>query len=176
MQNTKLLLTSFTFVGLLALAGCSFPGVYKIDIQQGNVVTQDMINQLRPGMTRRQVRFIMGNALLTDTFHPNRWDYLYSLQPGGGERQQERVSVFFNENDQLVSLSGDFKPGVSRDEAILGKDGATNVVAPEAPAEPVEKSEVPATPGSLLDQIQKDVDGVEAVPVPTPEPLDTTEQ
>ena len=121
MQNTKLLLTSFTFVGLLALAGCSFPGVYKIDIQQGNVVTQDMINQLRPGMTRRQVRFIMGNALLTDTFHPARWDYLYSLQPGGGERQQERISVFFNENDQLVSLSGDFKPGVSRDEAILGK-------------------------------------------------------
>ncbi|KAB0484934.1 MULTISPECIES: outer membrane protein assembly factor BamE [Pseudomonas] len=175
MQNTKLLLTSFTFVGLLALAGCSFPGVYKIDIQQGNVVTQDMINQLRPGMTRRQVRFIMGNALLTDTFHPDRWDYLYSLQPGGGERQQERVSVFFNQNDQLVSLSGDFKPGVSRDEAILGKTGGTNVTEPATEA-PVEKSEVPAKPGSLLDQIQKDVDGVETVPVPTPEPLDTTEQ
>ncbi|GLX91388.1 MULTISPECIES: outer membrane protein assembly factor BamE [Pseudomonas] len=173
MQNTKLLLTSFTFVGLLALAGCSFPGVYKIDIQQGNVVTQDMINQLRPGMTRRQVRFIMGNALLTDTFHPDRWDYLYSLQPGGGERQQERVSVFFNQNDQLVSLSGDFMPGVSRDEAILGKDGGSNVTTPAAPTE---KSEVPAKPGSLLDQIQKDVDGVETVPVPTPEPLDTTEQ
>lgn len=173
MQNTKLLLTSFTFVGLLALAGCSFPGVYKIDIQQGNVVTQDMINQLRPGMTRRQVRFIMGNALLTDTFHPDRWDYLYSLQPGGGERQQERVSVFFNQNDQLFSLSGDFMPGVSRDEAILGKDGGSKVTTPAAPTE---KSEVPAKPGSLLDQIQKDVDGVETVPVPTPEPLDTTEQ
>ena len=175
MQNTKLLLTSFTFVGLLALAGCSFPGVYKIDIQQGNVVTQDMINQLRPGMTRRQVRFIMGNALLTDTFHPDRWDYLYSLQPGGGERQQERISVFFNQNDQLVSLSGDFKPGVSRDEAILGKTGGTDVTAPDAQA-PAEKKEAPAKPGSLLDQIQKDVDGVETVPVPTPEPLDTTEQ
>ena len=177
MQNTKLLLTSFTFVGLLALAGCSFPGVYKIDIQQGNVVTQDMINQLRPGMTRRQVRFIMGNALLTDTFHPDRWDYLYSLQPGGGERQQERISVFFNQNDQLVSLSGDFKPGVSRDEAILGKTGGTDVTAPDAPVQaPAEKKETPAKPGSLLDQIQKDVDGVETVPVPTPEPLDTTEQ
>ena len=132
-----------------------------------------MINQLRPGMTRRQVRFIMGNALLTDTFHPDRWDYLYSLQPGGGEHQQERVSVFFNENDQLVSLSGDFMPGVSKDEAILGKDGGANVTTPAAPTE---KSEVPAKPGSLLDQIQKDVDGVETVPVPTPEPLDTTEQ
>lgn len=55
MQKTKLLLTSLSLTGLFALAGCSFPGVYKIDIQQGNVVTQDMIDQLRPGMTRRQV-------------------------------------------------------------------------------------------------------------------------
>lgn len=175
MQKTKLLLTSFTFVGLLALAGCSFPGVYKIDIQQGNVVTQDMIDQLRPGMTRRQVRFIMGNPLLTDTFHADRWDYLYSLQPGGGERQQERISVIFNSNDQLVSLSGDFMPGVSRDEAILGKEAATPATAP---AEHVEqpKPEKPVKPGSLLDQIQKDVDGVETVPVPTPEALETSPQ
>ena len=76
MLNTKLMLSSLTLVGLFALAGCSFPGVYKVDIQQGNVVTQDMIDQLRPGMTRKQVRFIMGNPLITDTFHANRWDYL----------------------------------------------------------------------------------------------------
>ncbi|AZC22514.1 MULTISPECIES: outer membrane protein assembly factor BamE [Pseudomonas] len=174
MQNTKLLLTSFTFVGLLALAGCSFPGVYKIDIQQGNVVTQDMIDQLRPGMTRRQVRFIMGNPLLTDTFHADRWDYLYSLQPGGGERQQERVSLIFNNNDQLVSLAGDFMPGVSRDEALLGKESGNTVTTPENAEKP--KAEKPVKPGSLLDQIQKDVDGVETVPVPTPEPLDTSPQ
>lgn len=165
MQNTKLLLSSLTLVGLLALAGCSFPGVYKIDIQQGNVVTQDMIDQLRPGMTRRQVRFIMGNPLLTDTFHADRWDYLYSIQPGGGERQQERISVIFNSNDQLASLSGDFMPGVSRDESILGEGGGGTVTAP---------SEKPAKPGSLLDQIQKDVDKVKTVPVPTPEPLETS--
>ncbi|WP_260959901.1 outer membrane protein assembly factor BamE [Pseudomonas citri] len=175
MQNTKLLLTSFTFVGLLALAGCSFPGVYKIDIQQGNVVTQDMIDQLRPGMTRRQVRFIMGNPLLADTFHADRWDYLYSLQPGGGERQQERISVIFNANDQLVSLSGDFMPGVSRDEAIMGKDSGTTVTEPTQNGQQP-KPEKPVKPGSLLDQIQKDVDKVETVPVPTPEPLDTSPQ
>jgi outer membrane protein assembly factor BamE len=146
-----------------------FPGVYKIDIQQGNVVTQDMIDQLRPGMTRRQVRFIMGNPLLTDTFHADRWDYLYSLQPGGGERQQERMTLIFNSNDQLVSLNGDFMPGVSRDEAILGKDSDTNVT-------PQQPKEEPAKPGSLLDQIQKDVDKVETVPVPTQEPLDVSPQ
>lgn len=174
MQNTKLLLTSLTFVGLLALAGCSFPGVYKIDIQQGNVVTQDMIDQLRPGMTRRQVRFIMGNPLIQDTFHTNRWDYLYSLQPGGGERQQERMSVFFNENDQLASLSGDFMPGVSRDQEILG--GAADTTVSPAEGETPAKQEAPAKPGSLEDTIQRDVDTIEVIPVPVPEPLDTSPQ
>src|SRR5690606_26153990 len=132
MQNTKLMLSSLTLVGLFALAGCSFPGVYKVDIQQGNVVTQDMIDQLRPGMTRSQVRFIMGSPLITDTFHASRWDYLYSIQPGGGQRQQERVSLVFNESDQLAGLAGDFLPGVSRDEAILGAQPTTT--EPQQPA------------------------------------------
>ena len=172
MQKTKLLLTSLTLTGLLALAGCSFPGVYKIDIQQGNVVTQDMIDQLRPGMTRKQVRFIMGNPLLTDTFHANRWDYLYSIQPGGGQRLQERISVNFSADDQLVGLSGDFMPGVSRDQAILGED--SGVTTPQATPRPAVE-EKPA-PGSLLEQIQREVDSVQSVPVPTPEPLETSPQ
>ncbi len=181
MQKAKLMLTGLTFLGLVALAGCSFPGVYKIDIQQGNVVTQDMIDQLRPGMTRRQVRFIMGNPLIADTFHANRWDYLYSLQPGGGARQQERISLEFDANDQLVGLSGDFIPGQSRDEAIRGSSAATQLEEgnPEASA-PAEAASTPApvvtepapAPGSLLEQIQQDVDEAEAAPVPTPEPLE----
>ncbi|WP_313221666.1 outer membrane protein assembly factor BamE [Stutzerimonas nitrititolerans] len=166
MQNTKLMLSSLTLVGLFALAGCSFPGVYKVDIQQGNVVTQDMIDQLRPGMTRSQVRFIMGSPLITDTFHASRWDYLYSIQPGGGQRQQERVSLVFNESDQLAGLAGDFLPGVSRDEAILGAQPTTE------PQQPTTEDERPA-PGSLLEQIQGDVDAAEPVPVPIPEPLET---
>ncbi|HEY1028583.1 MAG TPA: outer membrane protein assembly factor BamE [Pseudomonas sp.] len=172
MQKTKLLLTSLSLTGLFALAGCSFPGVYKIDIQQGNVVTQDMIDQLRPGMTRRQVRFIMGNPLITDTFHANRWDYLYSMQPGGTQRLQERVSLVFDGNDQLVGLAGDFMPGVSRDQAILGED--SGVTTPQA--QPQQQSDTPPAPGSLLEQIQREVDQVETVPVPTPEPLDTDPQ
>ncbi|MCC6074237.1 outer membrane protein assembly factor BamE [Pseudomonas sp. GCM10022188] len=178
MQKAKLMLTGLTFLGLAALAGCSFPGVYKIDIQQGNVVTQDMIDQLRPGMTQRQVRFIMGNPLITDTFHARRWDYLYSIQPGGGVRQQERISLVFDANEQLVGLAGDFMPGVSRDEAISGGSaGAAPQEAPAAtepttpPSEAAPAEPAPA-PGSLLEQIQREVDEAEPAPVPTPEPLD----
>jgi outer membrane protein assembly factor BamE len=100
---------------LLVLSGCNnigsmdFPGVYKISIPQGNIITQEMVDQLRPGMTKRQVIFVMGTPLVRDPYHQDRWDYVYNFQPGGGERGQERLSVLF-ENDQLVSLSGDFEP------------------------------------------------------------------
>lgn len=107
----------------LGLAGCSFPGVYKIDVQQGNVVTQEMVNQLRPGMTTRQVRFIMGTPLIQDTFHPERWDYLYSMKAGHQEREQERVVLTF-ENDLLVGLGGDFVPGESREQQIMDNGSA----------------------------------------------------
>lgn len=104
--NIALLATTLLFA-----SGCSyFPGVYKIDIQQGNVVTQDMIDQLRPGMTKRQVQFVMGTPLIQDTFDQSRWDYIYSLQPGGEARQQESISLFF-EGDKLSHFEGDFIPG-----------------------------------------------------------------
>lgn len=93
------------------IAGCSeFPGVYKIDIPQGNIVTQEMVDQLRPGMTPSQVRYIMGTPLVNDSFNENRWDYIYSIKQGDGERYRERISLFF-EHDRLVRLSGDFRPG-----------------------------------------------------------------
>ena len=173
MQNTKLLLSSLTLVSLFALAGCSFPGVYKVDIQQGNVVTQDMIDQLRPGMSRAQVRFVMGNPLITDTFHANRWDYLYSIQPGGHARQQERISLMFDAADQLVGLAGDFKPGVSRDEAILGSEQRSISATPAQPETIERLQETPAAPGSLEEQIQREVDAAQPIPVPSPGRIET---
>ncbi|MDP9942181.1 outer membrane protein assembly factor BamE (lipoprotein component of BamABCDE complex) [Pseudomonas sp. 3400] len=114
----------------------------------------------------------MGNPLITDTFHADRWDYLYSIQPGGGQRLQERVSLVFDGSDQLVGLAGDFMPGVSRDQAIMGEGSDTSSAQPQAKPQ----DETPPAPGSLLEQIQREVDQVETVPVPIPEPLDTDPQ
>ena len=174
MQNSTRIIRSFTLASLLTvLVGCSFPGVHKIDIQQGNVITQDMIDQLRPGMTTRQVRFIMGTPLITDTFHSDRWDYLYSIQTAGGTRRQERISLMFDDNQQLLGLAGDFLPGISRDQAILGQPDSTTqtstddagVVTGSVIDTPIESSQAPAA-GSLQEQIQREVDDVEAAPVP----------
>ncbi len=92
------------------ITGCTeFPGVYKIDIPQGNLVTQEMVDQLRPGMTPSQVRYVLGMPLVNDSFSENRWDYVYTIKNGDGERYRERLTVFF-EDGKLSGLSGDFKP------------------------------------------------------------------
>ena len=86
----------------------NLPGVYTLDIHQGNIINQELIDQLRPKMTKRQVLYIMGSSMLVDVFHQKRWDYLYSEQLGGGERKQKRLSLFFD-GDELISVQGDFK-------------------------------------------------------------------
>jgi len=108
---------TLTFISLLLITvvGCShvkFPSVYKVAIQQGNIITQEMVDQLKPGMTERQVRYIMGTPLIQDTFNPNRWDYFYSTRPAKGETTQERISIFFKEG-KLSHFSGDFIPSTA---------------------------------------------------------------
>ncbi len=71
---------------------------YRPDIQQGNFVSQEMLNQLKVGQTREQVKFVLGTPLLTDVFHGNRWDYPFYLARGDGEITSARVSVFFKDN------------------------------------------------------------------------------
>ncbi len=101
----------------------SFPGVYKINIQQGNIITQDMINQLKPGMTRSQVAYVMGTPLLPDSFDKDRWDYIYTLQPGGKQRTQQTLSLFFD-NDKLTRFNGDFRPEINQDASAHAQGDA----------------------------------------------------
>lgn len=98
----------------ISLTSCTtimenIPGVYTLDIQQGNMINQDMVDQLKPNMTKRQVLYIMGSSMLIDVFHQARWDYLYSEQLDGEQRKQKRLSLFFN-GDNLSGIQGDFKP------------------------------------------------------------------
>lgn len=90
------LTTKFCLLALcLMLSGCSWFHMYRFNIQQGNVITPDMVMQLRPGMTEDQVRYVMGTPVLENTFNPNRWDYVYSYQPGGGKFREKKITVYF---------------------------------------------------------------------------------
>jgi len=109
----KRALSLFFICFSLFLAGCGsnigFPGVYRIDVEQGNIITSDMVEQLQQGMTRRQVRFILGTPLIEDTFHNDRWDYRYTLRNGTNTLEENMLTVYF-EDDKLVNVMGDLRP------------------------------------------------------------------
>jgi outer membrane protein assembly factor BamE len=108
---------------------------YRIDVRQGNFVTQEMVAQLKPGLSREQVRFILGSPLVADMFHVDRWDYVYRFQPGHGELQQRRLAVFFQDG-KLARVTGD----------VVAEDGA-RAEAPK-PTTQVIEIQAPAAPGS----------------------------
>ena len=106
----------FGIAVLLALSACGsleFPGVYKLTIQQGNIVSQEMIDRLKPGMTRSQVQFVLGNPVLADSFERDRWNYVYTIDiPGQAIIERELIIVF--ENDRLLKFEGDYIPSENK--------------------------------------------------------------
>ena len=97
-------------IAVTLLGGCSLriPGVtpFKMEIQQGNYVTQEMVSQVRSGMGKEQVRQILGTPLLVDAFHNERWDYVYYREDEWGKREQRKFAVFFMDG-KLVRVEGD---------------------------------------------------------------------
>lgn len=109
----KLVIIITYFISMLLISCATIkrvtPSVSKVDVDQGNIVTQEMVDQLHPHMTKQQVQFIMGTPLLIDVFHQKRWDYIYSQHPGGDVRTQKRISLFFDD-ERLAGVQGDFRP------------------------------------------------------------------
>jgi outer membrane protein assembly factor BamE len=93
----------------LLVAGCNLLAPYKMDIQQGNVVTQDMVARLETGMTRNQVRFTLGTPLVVDPFRSDRWDYVYQYAKQGAVVEQRRIVVVFKD-DKLARIEGNAAP------------------------------------------------------------------
>lgn len=116
---------------------------YRITIQQGNYVTREMVEQLKPGMTREQVRYILGTPLLTDIFHADRWDYVFYLDAPGGKREQRNFSVMF-EDGKLTRVLGDMLPSEPVQEAP--KPVAKPEPKPEPKSEPKPEPKAEARP------------------------------
>ena len=102
-------------VFVCAIVGCSIsmPRVHKVAVQQGNILNQSMIDQLKPGMTRAQVAYVMGRPVMINTFDPDRWDYVFTIEVPGQFNESTRMSLFF-ENDVLTHFSGDMAPSTAK--------------------------------------------------------------
>jgi outer membrane protein assembly factor BamE len=135
MKRFFYLLSVLATVGLCAAcsgvnqAQQSYIAPYRIDVRQGNWVTQEMMSQLKPGQTREQVRFILGSPLVSDMFHADRWDYIYRLQPGRGEAEQRRIAVFF-QDEKLVRVGGDVIADDGKKALPKAANQVIEVVAP----------------------------------------------
>ena len=126
---------------LCTACGTAVPSIkpYKLDVQQGNVVTSKMLLQLRPGMTKSQVRFIMGTPLIQDSFHGNRWDYVYQMREAGKVTEQRRVILDFDK-DLLKSVRGDVIPSGSAGSDKVEEKPNTGIRTVEPYKKPEEKS------------------------------------
>ena len=89
------------------LAGCNL--LYKPEVQQGTLLSAEMLANLRPDMTKRQVRLLLGSPSVSDTFHPERWDYVYSVNRAGEKVIPQHLTLYFR-NDTLVRAEGDLAP------------------------------------------------------------------
>lgn len=101
MQKSIRIITLFCMISLVS--GCSFFSVYKRDEPQGNLITSDMVQTIKEGMTREQVNYVMGAPVLTDAFDSNQWDYVYRLNAADGKVYIKRVSITF-QNDHVVKI------------------------------------------------------------------------
>ena len=155
---------------LLSACGSVVPTVkpFKMDIQQGNVVTSKMLLQLRPGMTKSQVKFIMGSPLIVDSFHKDRWDYFYQLRQAGKIVEQRRVILDFDK-DLLTKVRGDVVPEGTAGAAT----GNESSVAKTITVEPKPKQEQ-----GLLDKFKfwKDDEKAVATPIAKPESVKPGEE
>ena len=118
------------------------PGItpYRMVIQQGNFISQEMVAQLKPGMTREQVRFVLGTPLVADIFHADRWDYVFFRETPDGKREQRNLSVVF-EKDKLARVLGDLLPA---EGSAVQSTGFSPQVKPDAPAKPAAATSKPA--------------------------------
>jgi outer membrane protein assembly factor BamE len=148
MKRLLALLVSFPLLGCSSAPSItSYLTPYRIDVRQGNMVTQEMVAQLKPGLSKDQVRFILGTPLVADMFHADRWDYVYRFQPGRdfNDAQQRRLVVFF-EDGKLARLTGDVVANQANANAESAKPTGRVIDIPAsgdtAKAEP-KKDEVP---------------------------------
>jgi outer membrane protein assembly factor BamE len=117
----KILIIIFSI--LPAFSGCSswenFSLVHRPDIEQGNIVTPEMVALLEPGMSQRQVKFALGTPMLVDVFHQQRWDYLYAVKRRNEPMEIKGYSLYFD-GDRLVRFGGDIAP-IDESESIEEK-------------------------------------------------------
>ena len=135
MFQSRNILTALTLT--LTILGCTNPGyvvpkIHKIDIQQGNVVTRESLEQIQPGMNKQQVSLLLGTPLVVDAFHSDRWDYVYTLEAGHSDVEKNHIAILFADN-QVSQVFADINSDFYIDQRISGAQSVEIDVPPRPP-------------------------------------------
>ncbi len=105
---------------LVSLSGCSFTDqlVHRIDINQGNYIDPIAVQELKFGMSKEQVKFLLGQPMLIEVGYPNIWYFVQWLKPGHGQAKQKELTLIFDNKGLLIGMEGDFEPGTKFFETI----------------------------------------------------------
>jgi outer membrane protein assembly factor BamE len=130
--------SGLVLVAATLLAACSSSAVtsvvrpYQIEVRQGNALTQEMVSKLSPGMSREQVRFVMGSPMLVSIFHKDRWDYVYQVSGNRKPLERRSITLFF-EGDKLARVEGDVIPASGVQESAPTAPRVIDITGPAVP-------------------------------------------
>ncbi len=162
----KTLLITIIFPTVLFVTGCSLLQPHSIDVQQGNIISQERVNRLQPGMNKKQVLFVMGSPIIEDPFHHNRWDYVYTMERQHKLESNRKMTLVF-QDDRLVSIEGDLQPQAQSDQRASGSRSEVITITP--------KQEKVGIFSSMMNVFSDDDDEAQPAEASQPEP-DTDEQ
>lgn len=122
MNYVKIIICTLCWSFLICGCQSKLLTVYKIDVQQGNALEAESIEKIQLGMSKEQVHFVLGTPLINDSFHPDRWDYIYHFTPGYGEQQRRQLTLIFD-RDEVIDI---YKHNIIKDDVTIAKDNENN--------------------------------------------------
>ena len=155
-MNLRTLLSLLLLLPLLATGGCGL--IYKQNIQQGNALEQDELDELYLGMNKRQVLFVLGTPSIQDPFQPDRWDYVQTFSRRGGEMVKRTVTLRF-EDDLLAEITGQENPYALDSDEPSGKPGSVATFVKKPPAEDPQDASIEEAQEEILGA-DPDIDAV----------------
>jgi len=148
-MNYLKLLFGILLLSLLLACGSRLLTVHKIDVQQGNALDAEMVDKIEIGMTQEQVQYVLGNPVITDSFHPDRWDYIYLFTPGYGEKERRQLTLIFDRGEVITI-----------DKHNIVKSDTPDPIKDDSEAS---KSEEANKDNQLLDELEKQADSLDEV-------------
>ena len=158
MNYLKFLAYIFSMTLLLG-CGSKLLTVHKIDVQQGNALDAETVDKIEMGMNKEQVQYVLGSPLITDSFHPDRWDYIYLFTPGYGEEERRQLTLTFDRNE-VIDIN---KKNIVKDDIASSPTDDTKKKKQDKKEKQEEKEKLSEKEQEELNELEEQAESLEEV-------------